>query len=109
MGNIAVNKIKKKQRGFVMLKILISLGIGFLIGYQKFLSDKMIAANSKLQMIWLLLLIFVMGMSIGMDPDILTQLPVLGGKAFIFAVATCVGSVGVVYIFSRIFFKEEKK
>ena len=87
-----------------MLKILISLGMGFLIGYRNILNDKMIWANSKLQLVWLLFLIFVMGMSIGMDAEILTQLPVLGAKAFIFAVATCVGSVAVVYVLYRVFF-----
>lgn len=92
-----------------MLNILISLMLGFIIGYKKWLSEKMILLNGKLQTVFLLLLIFVMGMSIGMDKSILTQLPVLGGTAFIFAVAACIGSVIVVYIISRIFFREEKK
>ncbi len=50
-----------------------------------------------------------MGMSIGMDKTIFTQLPTLGGTAFIFAVAVCIGSVVVVYVISRIFFREDKK
>ena len=92
-----------------MVYIFISLLLGFLIGYKKWLNEKMILLNGKLQTVFLLLLIFVMGMSIGMDKSILTQLPALGGTAFIFAVAACIGSVIVVYIISRIFFKEEKK
>lgn len=92
-----------------MLNILISLLLGFVIGYKKWLNEKMILFNGKLQTVFLLLLIFVMGMSIGIDKSILTQLPVLGGTAFVFAVATCIGSVAVVYIISRIFFREEKK
>ena len=48
-----------------MINILISLLLGFLIGYKKILSEKMILLNTKLQTVFLLLLIFVMGMSIG--------------------------------------------
>ena len=92
-----------------MITIFISLLLGFFIGYKKCLSEKMILLNSKLQTVFLLFLIFVMGMSIGMDKSILTQLPILGGTALIFAVATCIGSVIIVYMISRIFFKEEKK
>ena len=92
-----------------MINILISLLLGFLIGYKKILSEKMILLNTKLQTVFLLLLIFVMGMSIGMDKTIFTQLPTLGGPAFIFAVAVCIGSVVVVYVISRIFFREDKK
>ena len=92
-----------------MINILISLLLGFLIGYKKILSEKMILLNTKLQTVFLLLLIFGMGMSIGMDKKIFTQLPTLGGTAFIFAVAVCIGSVVVVYVISRIFFREDKK
>lgn len=92
-----------------MVNILISLILGFVIGYKKWLSEKMILLNGKLQTVFLLLLIFVMGMSIGMDKNILSQLPLLGGTAFVFAVAACIGSVAVVYIISHIFFREEKK
>ena len=92
-----------------MINILISLLLGFFIGYKKSLSEKMTVLNTKLQTVFLLLLIFVMGMSIGMDKTILTQLPTLGGTAFIFAVAVCIGSVAVVYIISRVFFREDKK
>ncbi len=92
-----------------MTNILLSLAFGFLIGYKKLLSEKMILLNGKFQTLVLLLLIFVMGMSIGIDREILTQLPMLGGTAFVFAVAVCLGSIVVVYVISRIFFKGEKK
>lgn len=90
-----------------MFKIFLSIGLGILIGYRNMLSPKAIKWNSRLQNVWLLLLIFVMGMSIGMDGDILKQLPVLGGKALLFAVATIIGSVLVVYIVSSAFFERE--
>lgn len=92
-----------------MLKIIVSLLIGFVIGYRVVLSDKQIQLNGKLQTIWLLLLIFSMGMSIGMNRSILQKLPVLGWKALLFAVLNVVGSVAVVYVVSRLFFEKEGK
>ena len=56
-----------------MINILLSLAFGFLIGYKKLLSEKMILLNGKFQTLVLLLLIFVMGMSIGIDREILTE------------------------------------
>ncbi len=90
-----------------MWKIFLSLFIGFLIGYKKIISDKMIKINSKVQTIFLVLLIFTMGLGIGMDSETLKQLPLIGGKALFFAVACSLGSIVVVYIISSIFFKKE--
>lgn len=90
-----------------MFKIFISLGFGFLIGYGKLINQKLIQINSKLQNVWLVLLIFVMGMSIGANRDILKKLPSLGGKALFFAVICIVGSVLMVYFLSRLFLERE--
>lgn len=87
--------------------IFVALGLGFFIGYRRMLNEKMIALNGKLQNVWLFLLIFSMGMKIGMDKDILQQLPALGGRALLYAVASSAGSVLVVYIISKVFFREE--
>lgn len=92
-----------------MSTIFISLAIGFFIGYKKFLSDKMIRLNSKLQTVWLLLLIFSMGVSIGADKEVISQLPTLGWKAFLFAVFAVVMSILVVYLFSFWIDKGDKK
>ena len=91
-----------------MLKIFVSLSLGFLIGYRKLIGAKLIMINSKLQNVWLLLLIFVMGMSIGADRDTLQKLPSLGGKTLNFAVICIVGSVMTVYLISRLFFEKEE-
>ena len=55
----------------------------------------------------LMLLIFCMGVSIGRNGDIVKNLPVLGGKAVLFAVMTSLCSIVVVYIFSRLFLEKE--
>lgn len=92
-----------------MAIILVSFSFGFLIGYKKFISDKMIMINSKQQTVWLLLLIFSMGMSIGASKDILEQLPSLGWKAIVFAVVCSIGSIFCVYLVSLFLEKEERQ
>ena len=91
-----------------MARIIISLAIGFIIGYKKFISDKLIVLNSRMQTVWLVILIFSMGTSIGANKEILEKLPALGGKALLFAAACCIGSVLMVYLFS-FFIEKDKK
>ena len=98
-----------KEGGNELLKIMIALALGFIIGYRKLLSDKGIQINGRLQTVWLLLLIFSMGMSIGMDKELFSKLPSLGWKGILFAVVCSAGSVIAVYIFSKLFFKQEEK
>ena len=65
--------------------------------------------NSRLQTVWLLLLIFCMGVSIGRNGEVVRSLPLLGGKAVLFAVMTAIGSIAVVYILSTLFLEKEGK
>ncbi|MBQ3569010.1 MAG: LysO family transporter, partial [Anaerotignum sp.] len=77
------------------------------IGYKGLIKEKGIKLNSKLQTVWLMLLIFCMGVSIGRNGEIVKNLPVLGGKAVLFAIMTAVCSTIVVYLFSRLFLDKE--
>lgn len=90
-----------------MRDIFLAVGIGFLIGYRGWIKEKGIKVNSKLQVVWLMLLIFSMGVSIGRNGDIVKNLPVLGGRAVLFAVLAVVCSVVVVYILSSLFLEKE--
>ena len=90
-----------------MWDIFLVVGIGFFIGYKGLIKEKGIKLNSKLQTVWLMLLIFCMGVSIGRNGDIVKNLPILGGKAVLFAVMASLCSIIVVYIFSRLFLEKE--
>lgn len=90
-----------------MRNVLLAVGLGFLIGYLGFLKEKGIKWNSRLQTVWLILLIFCMGVSIGRNGEIVQNLPALGGKAAVFAVVTTFGSIVAVYIFSILFLDKE--
>lgn len=90
-----------------MIYIVLSLIAGFFVGYKSNLTEKMVKINSKIQTLCLVLLIFVMGMGIGMNKEVLNNLSTLGLKAILFAVITSAGSVLVVYLFSFILEKKE--
>ena len=92
-----------------MWDIFLVVGIGFFLGYKGFIKEKGIKLNSKLQTVWLMLLIFCMGVSIGRNGDIVKNLPLLGGKAILFAVMTALCSTIVVYFISTFFFRKGEK
>ena len=90
-----------------MWDIFLVVGIGFFIGYKGLIKEKGIKLNSKLQTVWLMLLIFCMGVSIGRNGGIVKNLPLLGGKAVLFAIMTALFSTIVVYILSNLFLEKE--
>ena len=92
-----------------MWDIFLAVGLGFLIANKGFIKEKGIKLNSKLQTVWLMLLIFCMGVSIGRNGDIVKNLPLLGGKAILFALMTALCSTIVVYILSHLFLEKEGK
>ena len=54
-------------------------------------------------------MIFCMGVSIGRNGEVVRSLPLLGGKAVLFAVMTAISSIAVVYILSTLFLEKEGK
>ena len=92
-----------------MRDIFLVVGIGFFLGYKGLIKEKGIKLNSKLQTVWLMLLIFCMGVSIGRNGDIVKNLPLLGGKAILFAVMTALCSTIVIYFISTFFFRKGEK
>lgn len=91
-----------------MWKILIFLLVGMIIGSTVKMTDKMKVLNGKFQHLGVILLLFTMGASIGLDRNILSKFQVLGYKAAIFAILTSVFSILVVYVASRLLTKGEK-
>ena len=53
-----------------MRYIFLAIGLGVLIGYQGWIRERGIRWNSRLQTVWLLLLIFCMGVSIGRNGEV---------------------------------------
>ncbi|MEA5084584.1 MAG: LysO family transporter [Lachnospiraceae bacterium] len=90
-----------------MIYIALSLMVGFVVGFKSNINEKMVKVNSRMQTLCLVLLIFVMGIGIGMNKEVLNNLSTLGLKAILFAVISIAGSVFVVYLFSFILEKKE--
>ena len=80
-----------------MRYIFLAIGLGVLIGYQGWIRERGIRWNSRLQT------------SIGRNGEVVRSLPLLGGKAVLFAVMTAIGSIAVVYILSTLFLEKEGK
>ena len=89
-----------------MAKIFIVLALGFVVGFRGILTEKGLKINAKLQTVWLMLLIFCMGVSIGRNGDIIQALPSLGGKALLYAVLAVIGSIVVVYLLTKVFLRK---
>ncbi len=81
---------------------------GMLIGGFVKMSDRMKDVNGKLQHFGVLLLLFVMGASIGLDHNLLTQFKSLGLKAALFALLTTAFSILLVYVLSKLILKGDK-
>lgn len=86
-----------------MGKIFLVLLLGFGLGLSGIVKGRGIQVNNRLQTVWLLLLIFCMGVSIGRSEEVIQNLPTLGGRALLFSVLTVLGSVVLVFLVSKVF------
>ncbi|MEG1254543.1 LysO family transporter [Clostridium sp.] len=89
------------------MNILIALLLGAVVGYFLKLGEKGKRINGKLQQLGVIFLLFSMGTSIGANKDIIKNLPVIGLKAFLFAVSTIGFSIALVYVLSKKFMMKD--
>lgn len=75
------------------------LALGILIGYKGLLSENLNRFNNYLTMGGLFLLLFTMGVKMGINQQIISNLNSLGLKAIILALGSVLGSVILVFIF----------
>ena len=92
-----------------MVKIALFLAAGFLIGCSGHIKEKGLRWWGRIQTIFLLLLIFCMGASIGRNEEVISSLSRIGMGAFLFAAATAAGSLLLVWLVQRCFFSGEVK
>lgn len=83
------------------MNILISLVLGVIVGYFLKLGEKGTKINGKLQQIGVIFLLFSMGASIGADKEIIKNLPTIGLKSLLFAIATIGFSIILIYFLSE--------
>lgn len=84
------------------------LAIGATISFKYNISEKLVSKVSKIQSFFLFLLIFVMGIRIGMDDQVISSIGEIGLLALTFALLTSSFSVLAVYIVRKKFIKDKK-
>lgn len=89
-----------------MWRILVFLAVGVTIGAVIKFGERQKKWIGRLQQIGVVLLLFSMGLSIGLNDEILTNLQELGMQAFIYAALTSAFSILVVYGLSRVLVRE---
>jgi|LGOV01.1.fsa_nt_gb uncharacterized membrane protein YbjE (DUF340 family) len=81
------------------------LGIGGVLSYKGIIHDKLLKRAGYMQMVFLYILIFIMGIRLGMNKDVIESLGTIGFKSGIFAVMTAVGGISGVFIIDRTIIK----
>lgn len=89
-----------------MWSILVSLGVGIVIGILGVIPKKYMRFNSKFQQFGVVLLLFSMGASIGANKKLILELKSLGLKAITFALLTCLFSIIFTYLTTSKFLKQ---
>ncbi|MEA1975667.1 MAG: hypothetical protein U9N10_09030 [Bacillota bacterium] len=91
-----------------MWSILLILIIGITIGSTINFSEKFIKLNGKLQYVGVIILLFTMGISLGLNKSLLTKLNSIGIIALTFAILTSFFSIILVYLVTKNTLKGEK-
>jgi len=88
------------------MSLVISLVLGMGIGFFLKLNKNILKINSKIQLLILIGLLFSMGMSLGINPDIIKNLKTIGITSLIFSSLTVFFSILFVFLFHKFGVKE---
>ncbi|WP_432401076.1 LysO family transporter [Wukongibacter sp. M2B1] len=91
----------------ILLYILI-ISIGALIGYKELVSEKLLNKMSSIQYFCLLFLLFVMGIKIGVNRNVLMSVHKLGFTAIVISVFSIAFSILGVKLISKYITAEKK-
>ena len=92
-----------------ILLYLVIIVLGAFIGSKNLLKDSVIKKLDHIQTVALLLLLFIMGISIGMDKEVINSFATIGMQAMILAVFSVAFSILGVKMVSKKVLKEEKR
>lgn len=90
-----------------MIAILSFLLAGVLVGW--LLRARRMKFLGYLLAVLVLFLLFFLGLEIGADPDVVSNLPALGGRAFVIALCAILGSVLFAWLLQRFENQRKKK
>lgn len=90
-----------------MVQVILALGIGVLAGYFNLFKSAGRYIADSVSTAGVLVLLFFMGAKIGADKEIMSNLGLVGLEALVYAAATILGSLLMVWIGQRIFFAKK--
>ncbi len=90
-----------------MWTIMVTLIIGFIIGYSNLIPKKYLSLTHWITTGGLIVLLVSMGASLSSNPTVLEQINQLGVRAFLLACSSVIGSVLLVWFLERKLFKQK--
>ena len=84
-----------------VLIYFVLLGIGGVLSYKGIVHDKLLKRAGHMQMAFLYMLIFVMGIRLGMNKEVIDALGTIGVKSGVFAIVTALGGIIGVFILDK--------
>lgn len=84
------------------MELIISLVIGLFIGLIFKIKKNILEINGKFQLLVLFLLLFSMGVSLGINPDIISNLSNIGFISVIFSISIVGFSIIFVFIIGKL-------
>ncbi|SHJ44954.1 Membrane protein of unknown function [Dethiosulfatibacter aminovorans DSM 17477] len=88
-----------------VLIYFVLLGIGGVLSYKGIVHDKLLKRAGQMQMVFLYMLIFVMGIRLGMNREVIETIGTIGFKSGVFAVLTALGGVLGVFVLDKTLIK----
>lgn len=80
----------------------LSLCLGIIIGVTNLIPAKILKHNDLLMMVCVFILLFVMGLSIGLKKDIIKNFGYIGIKGVLYSIICVIFSIIVVYLFTSL-------
>lgn len=93
-----------------MVEIIVCLTIGIAAGYLLRKKNRLLSVSSRLASVAIYILLFLLGVSLGVNSNVLSQLPKLGGYALALAVLGILGSIiFAALLYCKLFKQSEKE
>jgi uncharacterized membrane protein YbjE (DUF340 family) len=92
-----------------MITVLVLMTLGIILGY--FISEKksLIKISDKLTTICIYLLLFLLGIGVGLNDKIIANIGTIGLQAIIITAGALLGSLILAYFTYKIFFRNYEK
>ena len=92
-----------------MIEILVAMAAGITVGYLLRSKEQLFVYADKIVMVAIFLLLFVLGISVGINKVVVNNLHVIGLKALVLALSAVFGSVFLSWGLYLGFFRGEKR